>query len=388
VNLSDLAAKGAVPLGYLMTVSTPHTTPDAWFAGFAAGLGQDQREYGIALLGGDTTSTPGPISLSLTAIGHVAAGQAVRRAGAAAGDDIWVTGTIGDGALGLAAARGEIADPTGHLLRYRLPQPRLGLAIAGIASAGMDISDGLVQDLGHICRASGVGAEIDATLVPLSDAARAAGPDRFPTCLTGGDDYELLLAVSPAREAALRQAALAAGMAVTHRVFLRESVRGPDGMPMALQQAGVISDRPARSFTCQATSSGQCRGVSLCQSRRLLMIHHRLLLLLALSVLLPLPASAQINPFRGSRSTPLNADDLTALTDASNRLLDRPHLVAGGTEDWNNPQSGITGTVTAGNPVHRKGLACRALSYRITAPAPQRNAKLTWCKTKDGWKIG
>ena len=118
------------------------------------------------------------------------------------------------------------------------------------------------------------------------------------------------------------------------------------------------------------------------------MIHHRPLLLLALSVLLPLPASAQINPFRGSRSTPLNADDLTALTDASNRLLDRPNLVAGGTEDWNNPQSGITGTVTAGNPVHRKGLACRALSYRITAPAPQRNAKLTWCKTKDGWKIG
>ena len=111
VNLSDLAAKGAVPLGYLMTVSTPRTTPDAWFAGFAAGLAQDQREYGVTLLGGDTTSTPGPISLSLTAIGHVAPGQAVHRAGAAPGDGIWVTGTIGDGALGLAVARGKIADP-------------------------------------------------------------------------------------------------------------------------------------------------------------------------------------------------------------------------------------------------------------------------------------
>ena len=106
------------------------------------------------MLGGDTTSTPGPISLSLTIIGHVAPGQAVHRAGARPGDGIWVTGTIGDGALGLAVARGRLADPSGHLLsRYRLPQPRVGLAIAGIASAGMDVSDGLVQDLGHICRA-------------------------------------------------------------------------------------------------------------------------------------------------------------------------------------------------------------------------------------------
>jgi surface antigen len=117
------------------------------------------------------------------------------------------------------------------------------------------------------------------------------------------------------------------------------------------------------------------------------MIHHRLLLLLALSVLVPPPASAQINPFRGSRATPLNADDLTALTDASNRLLDRPKLAAGGTEDWSNPQSGTNGTVTAGKPSHYKGLACRTLSYRLTAPSPQRNATLRWCKTKDGWKI-
>ena len=161
VNLSDIAAKGALPLSYLMTVSTPKDTPDSWFAGFAAGLAQDQALYGVTLLGGDTTSTPGPISLSLTIIGHVAPGTAVHRFGAHDGDGIWVTGTIGDGALGLAVALGRLADPTGFLLdRYRLPQPRVGLELAGIASAGMDVSDGLVQDLGHLCRASGLGAEI------------------------------------------------------------------------------------------------------------------------------------------------------------------------------------------------------------------------------------
>ena len=244
VNLSDLAAKGATPIGYLMTVSTPRATPDAWFAGFAAGLAQDQREYGVSLLGGDTTSTPGPISLSLTILGHVAPGQAVHRAGARPGDGIWVTGTIGDGALGLAVARGRLQDPSGYLLsRYRLPQPRVGLAIAGIASAGMDVSDGLVQDLGHLCRAGGLAAEIDASLIPLSEPARLAGPDWLVTCLTGGDDYELLLAVPPAREAALRRSAQIAGLAVTrigtfHSGPPRVMVRGPDGQPMTLPTGG------------------------------------------------------------------------------------------------------------------------------------------------------
>jgi len=244
VNLSDLAAKGATPLGYLMTVSAPRTTSDDWFAGFAAGLAQDQRQFGVTLLGGDTTSTPGPIALSLTALGHVAPGGAVRRAGAAPGDGIWVTGTIGDGALGLAAARGKIADPTGHLLaRYRVPQPRVGLAIAGIASAGMDVSDGLVQDLGHICRAGTVAAELDAALVPLSAAAREAGPDWLVTCLTGGDDYELLLAVPPAQDAALNEAARRAGVPVTRIGRFNSGppqvvVRGPDGKRMALDRGG------------------------------------------------------------------------------------------------------------------------------------------------------
>ena len=213
-NLSDLAAMGAVPLGYLMTVSTPKATPETWFAGFAAGLASDQAEFGITLLGGDTTSTPGPISLSLTILGTVSPGCALRRNGAREGDGVWVTGTIGDGALGLLAATGRLADASGFLAgRYRLPQPRLGLALHGIARAAMDVSDGLVQDLGHICRASGVGAVIHAGDVPLSGAARMA--DRLDLCLTGGDDYELLMAVPPDREDALRDAARAAGVGVT-----------------------------------------------------------------------------------------------------------------------------------------------------------------------------
>ena len=244
VNLSDLAAKGATPLGYLLSVSVPRGTPEEWFAGFAAGLAQDQAEFSIALLGGDTTSTPGPVSLSLTALGHVAPGGMPRRAGARAGDGIWVTGTIGDGALGLAVAQGRLADPTGHLLgRYRLPRPRVGLLRPGMVSAAMDISDGLVQDLGHLCRAGGLAAEIDAARVPLSAPARAAGAAWLPLCLTGGDDYELLLAVPPAAAPALGAAASDAGMTVT-RIggFLPGPpdviVRGEDGAPLVLPRGG------------------------------------------------------------------------------------------------------------------------------------------------------
>jgi thiamine-monophosphate kinase len=244
VNLSDLAAKGAVPIGYLMTVSAPKDTPDAWFAGFSAGLAQDQAIYGVTLLGGDTTSTPGPISLSLMIIGHVAPDTTVHRSGAQDGDEIWVTGTIGDGALGLAVATGRLVDATGYLLdRYRLPQPRVGFALAGIATAGMDVSDGLVQDLGHICRASGLSAEVLAAKVPLSDAATAAGADWLVTCLTGGDDYELLLAVPPARSGALQREAGRVGIPVTrvghfHSGPPEVMVRQANGEPLALTREG------------------------------------------------------------------------------------------------------------------------------------------------------
>ncbi len=244
VNLSDLAAKGAVPLGYLLALAAPRTTPDSWFAGFAAGLAQDQAAFAIALLGGDTTSTPGPVTLSLTALGHVAPGGMIRRAGAQAGDLVFVTGTIGDGALGLLASQGRLADPTGTLRqRYLLPQPRLGLLRPGLVSAGMDVSDGLVQDLGHLCRAAGLAAEIEAALVPLSPAARAAGPAFLPTCLTGGDDYELLLAAPAAAEPALAAAAAEADIPLTRVGRFHPGppgviLRGPDGVAMPLASGG------------------------------------------------------------------------------------------------------------------------------------------------------
>ncbi len=243
-NLSDLAAMGAVPLGYLMTVSVPRSTPDTWFAGFAAGLAADQAEFGVFLLGGDTTSTPGPMSLSLTILGHVAPGAALCRTGAREGDGLWVSGTVGDGALGLLAARGEIADPDGYLAdRYRLPRPRLALgqAVVGIAHAGMDVSDGLVQDSGHLCRAGGVGCVIEAAGVPLSPAARAAG--RLTLCLTGGDDYELLLAVPPEAEPALTEAAARVGTPVTRIGSFQAgppqvTVCAADGTPIPIAVGG------------------------------------------------------------------------------------------------------------------------------------------------------
>ncbi len=243
VNLSDLAAMGATPLAYLLTVSAPRDTPDGWFQGFAAGLARDQAGFGIFLLGGDTTSTPGPVSLTLTAIGHVAPGRALRRSGARVGDDVWVTGTIGDGALGLAALRGEIRDPAGWLAgRYRLPQPRLGLALHGVASAGMDVSDGLVQDLGHLCRLAGLGARIEASLVPLSSPAAMAGPAWRVACLTGGDDYELLLAVPPANANALQAEAARAGIPITRIGCFTPGdqvvVIGEDGQQLPVSQPG------------------------------------------------------------------------------------------------------------------------------------------------------
>ncbi|EFH12715.1 thiamine-phosphate kinase [Teichococcus cervicalis] len=221
VNLSDLAAMGAAPLGYLMTVALPRGTPDSWLAGFAAGLAEDQREFGIHVLGGDTVSIPGPVTLSLTILGHVAPGAALRRAGARVGDEVWVSGSIGDGMLGLAALRGEVPDAEGYLAsRYRLPRPRLALgqALAGLAHAAMDVSDGLVQDLGHLCRAGGCGAVLRAGDVPLSPDAAAlvtAQPGLLPRLLSGGDDYELLFAAAPGAAPAIQAAASACGVAVS-----------------------------------------------------------------------------------------------------------------------------------------------------------------------------
>lgn len=239
VNLSDLAAKGAVPLAYLLTLSARRGLSEHWLAAFATGLKHDQECFAITLLGGDTTSTPGPLSLTVTAIGHVAPGAMVRRAGSRVGDGIWVTGTIGDGALGLRAIRGELEDPYGFLAaRYRLPQPRLGLIDPAFVRAAMDVSDGLVQDLGHLCRAAGLGAEVRAPLVPLS----GQDPRWLETCLTGGDDYELLMTVDPAQETALWARAADLGIVVTRIgvIDTGSGVRVLDaaGQPMTLATGG------------------------------------------------------------------------------------------------------------------------------------------------------
>lgn len=208
VNLSDLAAMGAVPLAYTLNTAFPAWIDEPWLAAFAGGLAEDQRAYGIHLAGGDTVSTPGPLTLGVCAFGRVATGRALRRSAAKAGDEIYVSGTIGDAALGLAVLRNAISgDADGFLVeRYRRPRPRttLGPRLVGLARAAIDVSDGLVADLGHVCEESGMSAVLRAAEVPLSDAARAvvaANPGMLTTVLTGGDDYELLF-TAPAGAAA------------------------------------------------------------------------------------------------------------------------------------------------------------------------------------------
>ena len=248
VNLSDLAAMAARPVGYFLTTALPKSRGDDWLAGFAAGLAHDQAEFGITLLGGDSVSTPGPVSLTLTALGRVPAGAEVRRGGARPGDLVFVSGTVGDGALGLEAAQGKLdgllepADVAYLADRYRLPRPRVGLGprLSGLASAMMDVSDGLVGDLGHICEVSGVAGVIEAGQVPLSVAA-AKLPDRLETILTGGDDYELLFTVPPERRDAVTAAADAAGVPVTTigRIEAGQGVRVLDGEGREMALAGI-----------------------------------------------------------------------------------------------------------------------------------------------------
>jgi thiamine-monophosphate kinase len=201
-NLSDLAAKGAVPRAYMLDIILPKTITEEWIAAFARGLAEDQNEYGVHLIGGDTDSTPGPVTIAIMAFGDVATGRMLRRGGARAGDTVFVTGTIGDAALGLAFLRDQLANldtKAAHFLvdRYRLPRPRvrLGPRLIGIANAALDVSDGLLADLGHLCEASELSAVIEAPRVPLSTAARAVlatNSGHITTILTGGDDYEIL----------------------------------------------------------------------------------------------------------------------------------------------------------------------------------------------------
>lgn len=228
MNLSDLAAKGARPVGFLMSLALPAGVDETWLSAFAAALGADAQHYGCPLLGGDTDRTPGPLSISIAALGAVPRDTMVRRSRAKAGDSVLVSGTIGDAALGVRlrrdrglAARWRLPEPLGARLqqRYLLPEPRNALAeaVREHASAAMDISDGLAGDLAKLCRASAAAAEIDVARVPLSQPARAAlsgDPSLLETILTGGDDYEIVATLAPDHVAPFTAAAAAAGVAV------------------------------------------------------------------------------------------------------------------------------------------------------------------------------
>lgn len=211
VNLSDLAAKGADPVGFLLALALPDGWTEAWLGGFAQGLAALAAEAGCPLLGGDTVRAAGPLTISITAIGAVPAGRMVRRTTARPGDLVCLTGTIGDAALGLPLAAGEepawaaALEPSGraHLVeRFRRPTPRLGFAAAlrRHAHAAMDVSDGLAGDLAKMLRASGVGGTLHLDRLPLSGAARAAlaaEPTLLDRIAGGGDDYEILLTLPP-----------------------------------------------------------------------------------------------------------------------------------------------------------------------------------------------
>lgn len=253
-NLSDLAGKGAEPLGFLLTLALPKSIDEEWVAAFADGLAADIETYQCPLLGGDTDGTPGLLSVSIAAFGHVPHGKMIRRAGAKAGDAIVVTGTLGDSALGLRLRRDPklfekaklSAEEQAHLLeRYLVPQPRTSLskALRTHAHAAMDISDGLAGDLAKLASASGVFAKIDSTKLPLSNAARklfAFDPSLIETICTGGDDYEILTAIPKAALGALQEDAKESGIALTEIGMAGTGegieVMGADGRPLAFKR--------------------------------------------------------------------------------------------------------------------------------------------------------
>jgi len=263
VNLSDLAAMGAEPRAYVLVTALPLAWEEErrqeFLAGLTAGLEALQARAGLALVGGDTVATPGPLTLGVTAFGSVEPGRELRRRGARPGDRVFVSGCIGDGALGLRVLDGRLrvlpaALAAAAVDRYRRPQPRLtlGLGLVGLASACADVSDGLIADLGHICSASGVSADIAAAEVPLSAAGRtavAADSTLLGLLLTGGDDYELVFTAPAERSEAVRAAAATAGVPVAAIGVVRDEgaeaahnqpvrLLGADGRPLDVGSGG------------------------------------------------------------------------------------------------------------------------------------------------------
>ncbi len=253
VNLSDLAAKGAEAFGYLLSCGWSGRCGWPERMTFVDGLRADQKEFGVALLGGDTVVTPGPATFSLTALGWIPKGRTVGRGGARPGELVFVTGAIGDGWLGLQAAQGKLSlapDRLAALIeQYRTPMPRVEFAetVRDFASASIDVSDGLIADLGHVAETSGVRIEVDLELTPRSAAGQAWFDGRvdelaaLESLVTGGDDYEVAFTARPADEAALRREAERRRLRLTRigRVMSGQGVAALfGGQPVAIRSPG------------------------------------------------------------------------------------------------------------------------------------------------------
>lgn len=246
VNLSDLAAMGAEPLAYLSVIARPKDLGRSWLEGFARGLAEDQQRFDLHLIGGDVVSTPGPLMLSCTILGLVETGRALRRAAARPGDVVWVSGTLGDAALGLRVLKGLAAteDEAFYLVeRYRCPQPRLelGRRLVGVAHAAIDVSDGLAADLTHILDESAVSAKIDAAMLPTSTVAHGL-PGWLEAAVGGGDDYELLFTAAADATAEIERIGRELGLQLTAigRIEAGTGLELVDerGLPLEIQERG------------------------------------------------------------------------------------------------------------------------------------------------------
>ncbi len=256
VNVSDLAAKAAKPLAYTLTLALAEAPSEDWAGRLAAGLARAQAQFGIALIGGDTVTAKGAWWLSVTAFGEASSRGLVPRGGGQPADFLYVSGTLGDAALGLLVRLGKASiEPSLTALhrdfllkRYLYPEPRLALAqpLASYASAAMDVSDGLALDLSRMCAASGVTAEVQVSSIPLSEAASAvaaASTSAMQTILTGGDDYEILAAVPQDQAASFEASSKKAGLPVTRIGIVKAGLDAPafigdDGSPLQLSAKG------------------------------------------------------------------------------------------------------------------------------------------------------
>lgn len=248
VNLSDLAASGATPRGYLLGLALPDKTSREWLIAFRDGLAADQEEFRIELWGGDTVAASS-LMLSLTAIGTTPEGSALSRFGARPGDALYVSGTIGDAALGLKCLNDELEPNARFIQRLLKPEPRLALgeALRGLATAAVDISDGLVADVGHLADASGVGAVIEQSKVPLSADVRELvekETEYWPVILTGGEDYELAFTIEPGRTTELVKVSQRAGVPVIRIGEITDQgeviVRDETGTPLQFERTGFV----------------------------------------------------------------------------------------------------------------------------------------------------